>query len=68
MTERDIVAQLIGLRMKAGLTQAALAARMGIARPTVARFETEVGRYRTPTLRFLQRYAAAVGARIEVVV
>ncbi|MPZ89335.1 MAG: helix-turn-helix domain-containing protein [Nitriliruptorales bacterium] len=53
------------LRVDAGLTQQELADRMGTSRPAVARLEGGAG---NPTLRTLQRLAAAVGRRIRLVV
>jgi len=66
MTDHDLVTQLVALRVKARLTQADMAERMGVARPTVARFESESRRRRSPSLFVLQRYARAVGARITI--
>lgn len=66
MTDRDIVSALIARRYDIGLTQAQMADRMGVARPTVARFESDALRRRTPTLFVLNRYAQAVGMTITV--
>ncbi|MGE2733823.1 helix-turn-helix transcriptional regulator [Mycolicibacterium vaccae] len=60
----DIVLELISLRYRAGLTQAAIADRMGVSRTVIGRFESEATRHRTPTLKTLQRYAEAVGHEI----
>lgn len=63
----DVVTALIGRRYKLGLTQADIARSIGVCRVTVARFETDFQHRRsTPTLYILQRYAAAVGARITI--
>ncbi len=52
-------------RHRAGLTQAAVARRMGTQPPAVARIEA-AGGGTSPSLRTLQRYATAVGCRLEV--
>lgn len=52
-------------RHRAGLTQAAVARRMGTQPPAVARIEAPDGAT-SPSLRTLQRYAAAVGCRLVV--
>lgn len=68
MTDQEIVSALVALRVEQGLTQKQLSERMGVCRPTVARFETDVkARRRLPSLWVLQRYAAAVGAEFKVV-
>lgn len=60
-----VMADLVVLRKRAGLTQEQLAARMHVDRTTIAKLET--GR-RSPLLATLQRYATAVGAEITVTV
>jgi len=62
----EIIATLIGMRVRAGLTQQQMADRMGVTRPTVCRFESETMRRRTPSLDILQRYANVLGARITL--
>ena len=57
------VAGLIAARSRAGLTQGEVAERMGTTQSVVARLES--GR-RTPSMRTVQRYAQAVGARAVV--
>ncbi|MDR1188565.1 MAG: helix-turn-helix domain-containing protein [Bifidobacteriaceae bacterium] len=63
--ERDhdsMLESLIELRRRHGLTQAEVAARMGVTQPVVAQFE----RYdANPTLSTVRRYAMAVAATIE---
>lgn len=54
---------LIKARAKAGLTQAAVAKRMGTTQSVVARIES--GRT-PPNLKTLEKYAHAVGRRIEL--
>ena len=54
---------LLKARQDAGLTQAQVAERMGTTQSVVARLES--GR-RAPSMRTVQRYAQAVGARAVV--
>ena len=56
---------LIEARTRTGLSQAEMAQRMGTTQSAIARLES--GRM-APTLRTLQRYAHAVGARLRVYV
>ncbi len=53
---------LIKAREKAGMTQAQVARRMGTTQSVVARIE---GAQNPPNLKTLERYAQAVGRRIE---
>lgn len=55
--------ELIAARSRAGLTQGEVAERMGTTQSVVARLES--GR-RAPSMRTVQRYAQAVGARAVV--
>lgn len=58
----DLLASLVAMRRKHGLSQEAVAERMGVSQPTVAVFE----RYdANPTLSTIRRYALAVHASIE---
>ena len=61
--EFAIARELIAARTRAGLSQAEVAQRMGTTQSVVARLES--GR-RPPSLRTVQRYAQAVGARAVV--
>ena len=56
--EFSVAYELIAARVKAGLTQAEVAARMGTTQSVIARMES--GRT-LPSLRTLSRYAHAVG-------
>lgn len=58
---------LLDARIEAGLTQAQVAERMGTKAPAVARLENSLvtGKH-SPSIATLQKYAAAVGKRIEV--
>jgi ribosome-binding protein aMBF1 (putative translation factor) len=61
--EFEVARELIAARTRAGLSQAELAERMGTSQSTVARLES--GRT-LPSLRTLERYAAATGTRAVV--
>ena len=61
--EFDMARELIAARSRAGLTQSDVAQRMGTTQSTVARLE---GGKAAPSLRSVQRYAQAVGARAVV--
>ena len=61
--EYETARELIAARTSAGMTQGEVAARMGTTQSVVARLES--GR-RAPSLRTVQRYAEAVGARAVV--
>jgi transcriptional regulator with XRE-family HTH domain len=54
---------MIAARMRAGLTQGDVATLMGTTQSVVARIESGRG---TPSLRTVQRFASAVGARAVV--
>lgn len=55
--------ELIAARARAGLSQAEVAQRMGTTQSVIARLES--GK-RPPSLRTVQRYAQAVGARAVI--
>lgn len=59
---RRLVADLAARRRRLGLSQAEVAGRMGTSQPAVARLEAQAGDVRLSTL---DRYAAALGARLE---
>ena len=61
--EFEMARELIAARSRAGLTQGEVAQRMGTTQSVVARLES--GR-RAPSMRTVQRYAQAVGARAVV--
>ena len=61
--EFNMARELISARSRAGLTQGEVAARMGTTQSVVARLES--GK-RAPSMRSVQRYAQAVGARAVV--
>nr|WP_274607945.1 helix-turn-helix transcriptional regulator [Thiorhodovibrio winogradskyi] len=62
-TEFAIARELIAARIRAGLSQAEVAERMGTSQSTIARLES--GRT-LPSLRTLERYASATGNRTVV--
>jgi DNA-binding XRE family transcriptional regulator len=60
---RALVADLVARRRAAGLSQGDVAERMGTSQPAVARLEAGLVDARMSTV---QRYAAAVGARLSL--
>jgi DNA-binding XRE family transcriptional regulator len=60
--EFALARELIGARVKAKLTQAQVARRMGTSQSAVARMESG----RTPSLASLRKYANAVGRKVEI--
>ena len=60
--EFKLARDLIKARLKAGLSQSDVVARMGTSQPAVARLESG----RKPSLRSLERYAEAVGVKVEI--
>lgn len=62
--EYKVVAQLLKARTRAGLTQDAVAERMGTTKSAVSRLEGS-GKH-TPSLATLQKYAQAVGCDLQV--
>ena len=62
-SEFELARELIAARAQAGLSQGDVAALMGTTQSVIARLES--GR-RTPSMRTVQRYADAVGARAVV--
>ena len=61
--EFGMARELISARSRAGLTQSEVAQRMGTTQSVIARLE---GGRRMPSIRTVQRYAQAVGARAVV--
>jgi len=59
-----LVQDLVGRGTAAGMTQRDVALRMPTTKSAVCRLES--GRYGRLTLRTIERYAFAVGARVEV--
>ena len=63
--EFEILDEILKARAEAGVTQAELAARMGITQSAVARLETAMGKH-SPSIGTLKRYAAALGYRLQL--
>jgi ribosome-binding protein aMBF1 (putative translation factor) len=61
--EFEISAELVRARLRAGLSQAALAARMGASQSTIARLESGLT---LPSTKTLLRYADATGSKFQV--
>lgn len=61
--EFNVARELIAARARAGMTQSDVAERMGTTQSVIARLEA--GK-RAPSLRSVQRFAEAVGARAVV--
>jgi len=61
-SEFSMTRELIAARSRAGLTQGEVAQRMGTTQSVIARLEGG----RMPSIRTVQRYAQAVGARAVV--
>jgi DNA-binding XRE family transcriptional regulator len=61
------LAELLRARQAAGMTQAQVAERMGIAQASVARLESSAGsRKHAPSIATLRRYADAVGCELRI--
>ncbi len=62
--EYALASQMLSARAKAGLTQEAVAQRMGTTKSAISRLES-AGRH-APSLSTLKRYATAVGCDLQV--
>ena len=62
--EYEVVNQLLKARTRAGMTQDAVAERMGTTKSAVSRLES-AGKH-VPSLSSLKRYALAVGCDLQV--
>jgi DNA-binding XRE family transcriptional regulator len=62
--EYALASQMLEARSKAGLTQDAVAQRMGTTKSAISRLEA-AGRH-APSLATLKKYAAAVGCELQV--
>lgn len=61
------LAELLRARQRAGMTQADVAERMGVALASVARLESSAGsRKHAPSLATLRRYAEVVGCDLRI--
>jgi len=59
----ELASHLIDIRIKNGFTQSELAAKIGTAQSSIARLES--GRH-NPSLRLLEKVAAATGTRLSI--
>jgi DNA-binding XRE family transcriptional regulator len=62
--EYAVANEMLTARARAGLTQEAVASRMGTTKSTVSRLES-AGKH-APSLTSLKKYAEAVGCKIEI--
>ena len=62
--EYQVVNQLLKARTRAGLTQDAVAERMGTTKSAISRLEA-AGKH-APSLTTLKRYAKAVGCELQI--
>jgi DNA-binding XRE family transcriptional regulator len=62
--EFQLARQMLKARARAGLTQDAVAERMGTTKSAISRLES-AGKH-APSLTTLKRYAAAVGCELQV--
>jgi DNA-binding XRE family transcriptional regulator len=62
--EYTVASQMLTARAKAGLTQDAVAERMGTTKSAISRLEG-AGRH-APSLATLKKYAAAVGCDLQI--
>jgi len=62
--EYQVASQMLEARARAGLTQDAVAERMGTTKSAISRLES-TGKH-APSLETLKRYAAAVGCELQV--
>lgn len=61
--EYSFLDEVLKARASAGLTQAQVAERIGTTQSAIARLESGAGK---PSVATLQRYASALGCRIEI--
>lgn len=62
--EYQVAGQMLRARSRAGLTQDAVAARMGTTKSAISRLES--ASKHAPSLATLKRYASAVGCELQV--
>lgn len=62
--EYQLASQMLKARSRAGLTQDAVAERMGTTKSAISRLES-VGKH-APSIATLKRYASAVGCELQV--
>ena len=61
--EFEISAELVRARLRAGLSQSELAARMGTSQSAIARLESGHG---LPSTKTLLRFAEATGSKVQL--
>ncbi len=64
--ELEEFARIRDQRLAAGLSQEVVAQRMGTSQSAVARLETGLSKGRWPSVPVLQRYAEALGKKLEI--
>jgi transcriptional regulator with XRE-family HTH domain len=57
--------EVLNARLKSGLTQAEVAERIGTTQSAIARLESAASKH-SPSIATLQKYAHALGYRVEV--
>lgn len=62
--EYQVAGQMLEARARAGLTQDAVAQRMGTTKSAISRLES--ANRHTPSMATLKRYAVAVGCELQV--
>ncbi len=62
--EFALVRELLSARQRAGMTQGDVAASMGTTKSAISRLES--GGKHSPSVKTLQKYAQAVGCRVEI--
>ena len=63
--EFAFIDEVLRARVEAGLTQAEVAARVGTTQSAIARLESAQAKH-SPSVATLQRYAEALGCRLEI--
>jgi len=63
--EFGFLEEVLKARAAAGLTQAEVAERIGTTQSAIARLESPSGRH-SPSMETLQKYARALGCRVEI--
>lgn len=63
--EFSFLDEILRARTAAGLTQSEVAARTGTTQSAIARLESGAAKH-SPSIATLQRYASALGCRVEV--
>lgn len=63
--EFELLNTLLQARQRAGMTQLDVADAMGVKRPSVTRLESANPKH-SPSIKTLQKYAQAVGCKLEI--